>query len=1187
MRLTLLLMIIGLMQVTASSYSQNTRFRITEQDIQLEKLFEQIEKNSEYKFFYNNDEVDVSVQIDVAASNEDVFQVLEKAFAGLSYTYKVLDNNLIFVHRTNVGAEQRTGSAMQTHTVTGKVTDDKGEPLPGVNVFEKSNPTNGVITSIDGSYSIELSGADAVVSFSFIGFTSQEINVAGRTEIQITLVPEDTDLDEVIVTALGIKREEKSLGYAITKVDGEELTKVKSANITSALSGRTPGVNIISSGNLGGSSNVVIRGGSSITGDNQALYIVDGVPISNRCVVGRETSRGAGGYDYGNAASDINPEDIETISVLKGGAATAIYGSRGANGVILITTKSGKTTDRIGVSISSSVSFDKVNKATLPNYQTEYGGGANWKTHMADGDHGWAIFKDGFRVRNIDGEDYQVIDYGTDESWGPKFNDQMVLHWDSFDPSDPDRYLKPRPYKAYANPEKYFETGVLWVNSVALDGASDKGNFRVAFTNLDQNGTLPNDKLERNTLAFNGSLNLNEKLRTSVNASYTKTYTRNRPGTGYDEGNRTSFMASTAMWMQTSVNYADLENYKRSDTGEQKTWNRTSYNNSTPVYWDNPYWTVYENYPEDTRNRITGAWSVAYDITPWLTAQGQLTIDHSDFKIESRVAHGSWQKDANYAKDIRLETENNKSLNFNFNKQINEDLHLMGMIGMSRRDNSYEVDGFSTVAGLTIEDYYSVNNSTSPEKATTDYEEKTRVNSVYGTASIGFKNTYYLDLTARNDWSSTLPENNNSYFYPSVSGSVIFSNLIDVDAISFGKVRASWAQVGRDADFAQLNDPYYIYKRSFGNVARYKLGTWKRNDNLKPEIATTFEIGLAMKFLNNRIGLDLAVYDKVSKNQIIPGTVSLATGYYKQYMNAGEKTNKGIELAIMATPVKTENFKWDLNLNWSKDVSKVVKLAPGIPTHVINSYDVEVAAVEGEQYGALIGTDYEYTSDGVVINSDGQYAQAKGRHIIGNITPDWRGGITNTFTYKNWSLNTLIDIKMGGDLYSRTYHWGMASGILEETVVRNELGNSVRDDINYDDDGNLMPNSGGIVLDGVVVTTRDADGNATAWEPNTKRISGYNYGAQWDRPNKASIFDASYVKLREVALNYNLPKSLINRWGIGNVQVSIIGRNLAILHRNYKHADPEQTYGAGNVQGLDIGSMPTTRSVGASVKLNF
>ncbi|MFA8433063.1 MAG: SusC/RagA family TonB-linked outer membrane protein [Marinifilaceae bacterium] len=1144
MRITLFILLFSVFQVAAkSSYSQKARITLSMEDATIATILDEIEEQSEFYFLYNNKLIDTQKQVDIDVKREQISNILDELFDE-KVEYSVHDRQIIL---SPAKAKQQSDILKITGIV--KSADDN-MPLPGVSIIVKGT-TSGTSSDIDGTFQLEVKKGSTLI-FSFMGMQPQEVQINDDSKLEINLKSQALTVNEVVVTALGLKREQKSLGYAVSKVDGEEISKVKTPNITSSLSGRIPGVNITSSPNLGGSTNIVIRGGSSITGSNQALYVIDGIPVSNASFNTGDNNRGGGGYDFGNFASDINPEDVESISVLKGASATALYGSRGANGVVLITTKKGKSQDRIGVTVSSSVTFEKINKETLPNYQSKYGGGS--------GD---------FKEINIDGTNYKVVEFETDESWGPKFDPTInVLHWDAFDPSDQANYLKPRPWVAAKNgPEGFFDTGILFVNNVSLDGASEKGNFRVSYTNTKQDGTVPNSELKKNNISFNGTLNLTDRFSTTVNAQYIKTYTKNRPGTGYDWENSRSFMASAGMWMQTNVDYKRLRNYQREDNGEQKTWNRAAWDNPYSKYWDNPYWTVYKNYPEDTRNRLVGSWSIDYKITDWLTATGRATIDHYDFTVETRIAPGS-HGTSYYGKMVRLGTENNYDFMLKFNKNITEDFNINGMVGVARRDNIYEETGYGTTSGMVVDDLYTIFNSKSGEIGKSDWQSKRRVNSVYGTASFGYKNMLYLDFSARNDWSSTLPKDNNSYFYPSVSTSFIFSELMESDVLSFGKFRANWAQVGADAPFATLYDTYYNYG-NHGSVVRYGKRTRKYNSELKPETAESYEIGLDLKFLNNRFGLDLSYYDKKSKDQIIPGSISVGTGFYTEYMNAGEKEDYGYEISLYANPIRTKDFKWDMTINWSKNISKINALAPGIESHVLNSNHVAVAARVGEPYGVLVGTDFIYDKLGnKIVDENGFYKQSDDNQIIGDINPDWRAGITNTFTYKNFSLNTLIDVKMGGDLFSLTHRWGRQTGILEETAVVNDLGNEVRLPVKE---------GGGLILTGV-----KEDGSR-----NDQRVDAKKAFDSANNPEAASIFDASYVKLREVALSYSLPKKLTDKLNINSLTLSLIGRNLAILHRKIDHIDPELTYGADNVQGLDIGTMPSTRSVGFSVKLGF
>ncbi|MCD8409249.1 SusC/RagA family TonB-linked outer membrane protein [Tenacibaculum finnmarkense] len=1042
----------------------------------------------------------------------------------------------------------------QEKTISGVVSDESGG-LPGVSIIIKGT-TTGVETDFDGNYSINAKQNDILV-FSFVGKATQVKTVGASNKINVVLADDANLLNEVVVTALGIKREKKSLGYAVSQVKGDDLNKAKSPSVTSSLSGRVAGVNITSSSNMGGSTNVVIRGGSSLTGSNQALYVIDGVPVSNASVGSGDTQRGAGGYDYGNLASDINPEDIESVSILKGASAAVLYGSRGANGVILITTKKGKKSKGLGVTISSSLTVDQINEDTLPNYQNQYGGGGNWTNSIGD-----------FNTVTINGKDYLTPQYNEDISWGPKFDPSIqVLHWDAFDPTDTKNYLKTRPWVAPKNgPEAFFKAGFLKVNNISLEGGSDNGNFRVSYTNTDQEGTIPNSELQKNTIAFNGALNLSDKLSTSVNVQYINTTAQNRPGTGYDSSESLSFMASAGMWMQTNVDYDRLKNYTNGD-GSMKTWNRSSATDGTAKFWNNPYWTVNKNVPEDSRDRFIGNWTVNYELNDWLSAMGRMSIDHYDFTIEEKIANGSFGT-SRYNKSIRTGTERNYDGMLNFNKDVSDKFNITGLVGVGRRINTTKGLSVGTVGGLVIDDLYTIANSRSAEIKKSDWESKKMLNSVYSTVSFGYDNMLFLDLSARNDWSSTLAEGNNSYFYPSVSTSFIFSKVLKADFLSFGKIRANWASVGNDAPFSVLNDTYYNYGNFGDKTFRYGIRGTKNNPDLQAEKLNSYELGLDLKMFKNRVGVGFSYYNKKSTNLIIPGTVSYGTGYSKEYGNSGEKEDKGFEVELNATVVKTDNFAWNTGINWSTNKSKVIALTPGIDSHILNSNGVAVVAKVGQPYGLLVGTDYIYDDKGNKVVENGLYKKSQSDQVLGDVNPEWRAGFTNSFTYKRFTLNTLIDAKIGGDLYSLTHYWGTGTGILEGTTGVNSDNIDIRKPI---------AEGGGLILPGV-----NTDGTK-----NDTRVSAFDAYYYDNNPHKGSVFDASYVKLREVSLSYSFPTETLEKINLTSLSLSVIGRNLAILHRNIDHIDPEATYGTGNVQGLDIGTLPTTRSFGFSVKLGF
>ncbi|MEN7546894.1 SusC/RagA family TonB-linked outer membrane protein [Rapidithrix thailandica] len=1048
--------------------------------------------------------------------------------------------------------------AQQT-VVSGQVTSaEDGIPLPGVSVMLEGT-SSGTISDPDGKYKITVPDDAQRLSFSFVGFITKTIEIKGQSVINVVLKSDTKQLKEVVITALGVSREKKSLGYAVKELDGEEVNTVKTTNVVSSLSGKVPGISVTSSSNLGGSSNIVIRGGSSITGNNQPLFVVDGVPISNSNINSNDQLRGGGGYDYGNFASDINPEDIESMSVLKGASATALYGSRGSNGVIIISTKKGSKRKGLGVSVSSSLTFSEINKATLPNYQNEYGGGDS----------------PGFDEVEIDGKTYKVANYKEDVSWGPRFDGQEVLHWDAFDPTDKENYLKTRPWTATPNGiDAFFETGKLWVNNIALDGGNEHSSFRFSYTNTDEKGVLPNSSLKKNHFSFNGRLKLSPKLSTQVSVHYSNQEVMGRPGTGYDSGTALSLMASFGMWHHRQLDMGRLKNYQTS-AGQQKPWNRKSYSDPTPNYWDNPYWTRYNNYPSDTREHLIGTWGLTYQLKDWLSLTGKASIDYNVMEVEQRLAKGSFSL-SNYYRSFRMEKETNMDLMLNVEKDLGNQFSLSGLLAIGRRENHYDGIYESTVGGLELDNLYAISNSVSPNISKDEWDRGRRVNSVYGSISLGFRDMLFLDFTGRNDWSSTLPASKNHFFYPSISSSFVFSELpvfAGSSFLSFGKLRLNYAKVGNDAPISSILNTYYN-TGNYGDKTRYTVNNTLNNAHLEPEETSSWEAGIEMSFWKDRLGVDISVYNKDSRKQILAASVSAASGYNYSYVNSGHLNNKGVEINLNAIPIRTKDFEWAITANWAKNESQVKKLAPGITAHVLNSNHVQVAAKEGLPYGALIGTNFVYKDGKPVVGSDGYYLQSEELEVLGNYNPDWRAGLYNKFSYKGLHLSALIDIRQGGEFFSLTHYWGMGTGVLEETAGLNDLGNPKRDPVTND------ANSGGVIVPGV---TENGD-------PNTKRVPVTAWdGATYynNNPHANSVFDASYVKLREVSIGYTLPARLLEKLPFQNVTFAVTGRNLAILHRNFEHIDPEMTYGSGNVQGLDTGSLPTTRSYGFNLKFNF
>ncbi|MBT33152.1 MAG: SusC/RagA family TonB-linked outer membrane protein [Thalassobius sp.] len=1045
----------------------------------------------------------------------------------------------------------------QDRTIEGSITSE-GEPLPGVNVLIKGT-SQGTISDVDGKYSISASSGEDVIIFSFIGFETQEVAIGSQSKIDVSLVESSQQLSEVLVTALGVKREEKSLGYAVQKIEGDAVGQTSESNIVNSLSGKVAGVQVTgASGNLGGSSRILIRGVNSVSGNNQPLFVVDGTPIDNSNFNSEDTQTAGGGRDYGNAAQDINPEDIESISVLKGPSAAALYGSRASNGVIMITTKGGSARKGIGVSINSTTTFDKV--YVLPDYQDEYGAGyvQQFETFSFDPSIHPAEYS------AFDGQ--PMINYQADESWGPRMDGQMVRHWDSWYPGETFgelRAFSPHP----DNIKDFYQTGRTLKNSVAISGGNDKGTFRVSFTNMDQKGTFPNSELQRNTFSVNTSYNVTDKLTAKVVANFVNTKALGRPATGGWTGDGPmSVVSSFNLWHERQLDMDRLRNYKMED-GTIRHWNITSPTDLSSFWWVNPFFEVYESYNNDERNRVFGNASLSYDVSKDLKITGFARTDFYSDRREDRVPDGH-ENVSMYEEDVYNVRENNFEFLAQYQKMIGS-FSIAVNAGANHREMSFYQNKGQTVGGLSVPNYFNLEASID-RPSITDYKSSRTVNSVYGSASIGFKETLYLDATLRNDWSSTLPASNNSYMYPSVSASFVFSEMIPANNfVSFGKIRAGWAQVGNDTDPYRLQT-IYSPDDAFGSSPIFFVPNTLNNSDLKPETNTSYEVGLDMRFFNGRVGFDLTYYDNVSTDQILNLPVSSTSGFEYLVVNAGKITNNGVELMLTTTPIRTSSgFEWNVIFNWAKNNNKVVELAPGQDNYVLGSQNgVTVNARVGEAYGSLEGSGYLYNDNGQkVVDEDGFYVRETSK-VLGSVMADYTGGITNSFYFKGFSLSALIDFQKGGVVHSYTNGLGQYSGLLLETAGLNDKGTPQRDPVDA---------GGGILADGV----------NESGEANTVYVESSDYWKHLLSRKEAHVYDASFVKFRELKIGYNLPKAWFEKNLIQSMTIGLVGRNLAILHKNVPNIDPESALGSGNIQGIEEGQLPSVRSMGFNVSIKL
>lgn len=1049
-------------------------------------------------------------------------------------------------------------SFAQEKSISGTVTDDSGLPLPGVNIIIDGT-TTGTQSDFDGNYTIS-AAVGQTLTYSYIGFETQEMAVGASNTIDVSMVA-GAMLDEVVVTALGISREKQSLGYATQEVDGEAVSVVKGNNFVNSLSGQVSGLQIRRNNNFGGSTNVDIRGVTSLTGNNQALFVVDGVPISNENTNSAAQGQASGNYyDYGNAAADINPNDIESINVLKGAAASALYGARGGNGVIIITTKKGKAGEGMGVTINSSATVGFIDKSTFAEYQNSYGSGYGdyWSSGDIDGD----------------GVEDQVSNYLDDASYGPAFDPNLLVYqWDSFDPDSPNYQTRTPWVAAEDGPITFFETPIALTNSISVSKGYEGGSFRMSYSKLDQKGLMPNSQLDRHNFIFTGDFDLSDKLTVTGLANYVETDVVGRNSTGYSD----NLISNFKQWWAVNVDIQDQKDIYF-NTGRNVSWNPSSTEpGAAPIFWDNPYWTRYENYQNDTRKRFIGHMSFNYELADWLNVTARVATDTYSEQQEERRAKGSvpanfgvsrGNVDSGYGRKEITFTETNYDLMFNFDKDLTEKINVTGVLGTNIRRNEFQSLHVSTAGGLDIPGLYSLQNGLGDIPKPVEVATKVGVDGVYAAASLGFDNIVFVEGTIRRDVFSTLPADDDAFYYPSVSTSFVFSKLLNVDAITFGKLRLNYAEVGNGAPPNQLFDTYVI-NQDIGT----SVNSTANNPDLVNETTIGYEAGLEMRFANNRLGFDVAAYKTNSIDQITRVPVSTATGYGFKYLNAGEIENRGFEVSLFVVPIKTDNFNWNLNVNFSKNENEVIALADGIETLQLGTFQggISINAEVGQPFGVIYGTDYTYLNGEKVVDEDGYYlATPTSNNVIGDVNPDWMMGISNTLTYKDLSFSFLIDIQEGGSIFSLDQYYGQATGLYPETVFINDLGNPVR---------NTLDNGGGFINPGV-----HPDGT-----PNTTRIdaSGFSPFGYAAYPNSEFVYDASYIKLRQVALTYTLPTRYLDNTFMTGLSFSVTGSNLWIIDKELPYADPESGLSSGALQGYSTGSLPTTQDYGFNIKAQF
>lgn len=1049
--------------------------------------------------------------------------------------------------------------AQEKQTVSGTVTDASSDAtMPVVNIVIKGT-TTGVSTDANGSYEIGVESLKDTLVFQYVGYQTEHVPINGRTEVDIALQPQTISEEEIVVTAQNIERESRSVGYSVQKVGPAELSSNRETNFVTSLKGSVAGANIRSStGTMGGSSRIVLRGINSISGNNQPLFVVDGVPIDNSNFASTRTQAGEGGApDYGNAAQDINSNNIESISVLKGPNAAALYGSRASNGAVLISTKSGEDREGIGVDFSSEVQLQ--DPYGYPDYQNTYGGGYVREFDVFDYDPS----KHPESWKEFDGD--RMVDYNSDESWGPKMEGQMVRHWDSWYPGN-ESFGEKRAFDSTPNNvQRFFRNGTRLNNSISFYGGGDESTFRATYSNLEQRGIIPNSQVTRHNVSLSGKLNLTDDLQVSSKANYINTGGFGRASVGdYTGRGRMGVMSSYSNWFQRQLEMDRLKDYKSSD-GSFKHWNISSATNKEPFYWVSPYFEVNENTNNDGRERIFGYLSLSYDLTESWSVSGYARSDFYNDRRERRVARGHVNNSL-YAQDLISTREDNYQILSEYDGTFGK-IDASATVGGNIRYDQLQIESVETVGGISAPGFFNIQASKG-RPSVEDRTEEVLIYGAFGSVNFGYEDTIFLDASLRNDWSSTLPADKNSYLYPSVSASFVFSEMIpENQVLNFGKLRLGWSQVGNATDPYRLSTTY-APQENYGNTPIFSVPNNLNNADLEPERTSSVEVGVDLELFNGRLKPDVTVYRSVSRRQIIDLPVTSTSGYSSAILNAGRIENKGIEVSADVSVFRSPNgFNWELSANWAKNQNEVVELAAGQENYQIVSptdgNGVSLNARLGEPYGTLVGDAVARNENGEkIVGEDGLYERETGQ-ILGNIRPDFTGGVTNTFSYKDISLSALVDFRKGGDIFSVTSSTGMYAGLLQETVGTNDRGNPIRDPV---DDG------GGIKLEGVKKNG----------EPNDTYVEAVDYFKNMYEGQH--VYDGSYIKLREVSVGYTFPESWFGAMPIRSLSVSLVGRNLAILYKNVPHVDPEATYGSGNVQGYESAQLPRTRTFGFKIE---
>ncbi len=1134
---------------SAVSAQNETSLQIGFSNAKLSQVFNDISKASKVDFSYDAAEIDLEKTISVANKSYSLPELIGTVCDGANLSYQI-NNNVINVKNKTTGAATNL-------KISGTIVDLEGVGLADVTVQNRQNKKT-TISNQSGSFTINAALNDEL-EFSLIGYETKIVTVANLNDIKVTLGTNNQNLSEVVVTSLGIRRERRALSYAVGEVKGEEINKAREANIINSLAGRVPGLIISNTaGGPLGSAKVVIRGSTDITGNNQPLYVVDGVPMDNSSYGTAGSDRYASGSDLGDAISGINPDDVETISILKGPAASALYGSRAGHGVILITTKKGTNRKNIGVEFNSSATVETL-LTRFKNFQYEYGQGT-----------GGTIPRDRAQART-----------SLFAGFGAKLDANLTIP--SFNGGNAGYGLVKN------NIENFFRTGSSFNNNIAITGGTEKSLFRFSYNNLHYNDIVPKTYMDRNTFTLRGSTKIGTKLNVDVRTSYMKEFVNNRPALADDPAN----IGFNFVGLANNIDQKVFETGYQDEFGNYVEWGGGQYHL-------NPYWVINRMSNKTTKDRVMGGITLNYEATPWLSLLGRVNTDFTFLDYENfspRTTPGS-ESGVLIGRASKYSTTNADGL-ITVKKQLSTNFFASASAGAS----VLYINSPSTLQrgeDMLLTDAVSFNSFRKLSVQESAYEKQ--INSFYGTINTAFKNYLYVDATVRRDASSTLPVKNNTYWYPSLGASFVITDAFDVKSkiLSFAKLRASAAEVGNDTDPYQLLLTYGVeaFQPSGASIGGVK-NTIIPNPELKPTRTRSFEFGTDLRFINNRIGLEFTYYSQESRDQINYIDVPSSTGFTRKILNAGTVSNKGVEILLTGKAIETKDVSWNISVNAARNENIVESLADGVSFLTLSDarwLGLSVIAQPGLPYGSIIGYDYQRTNDGSTILDATTLSPlvTENRTVLGKGTWDWTGGINNNFRYKSFTLNAVIDVKQGADLFSMTNLFAVIRGQQDITLggrkewiqseeERQAAGKTIAE---WTASGMVR----GYVPQGVVQTGLDADGKPV-YAQNTKPVDPNVYWSSFYGDDKGVatpfIYDASYIKMREITLSYSLPVSVAKKISAQNMTIAFVSRNPFIIHKNIPNVDPDSNYNNGNGQGFEYGSLPGRRSWGVNLNIGF